>query len=80
MTNELKTLSMEQLRDQWRELYSEVQKPSCPREIVLAFDAVTDEMDLRPDRFGGSAIYCMGPDDEPEGAYWDQPPGSEWGA
>ncbi|MFE6228940.1 hypothetical protein [Cellulosimicrobium sp. NPDC057862] len=47
MTEDLAALPDDELHSRWREHYAKVQEPGCPRAIVLAFDALTDERDRR---------------------------------
>jgi hypothetical protein len=47
MTEDLTTLTDDELHTRRRALYQQVQQPGCPREVVLEYDALTDERDRR---------------------------------
>ncbi|SDG21187.1 hypothetical protein SAMN04487781_4019 [Cellulosimicrobium cellulans] len=47
MNEDLTTLTDDELQARRRALYALVQEPGCPRDVVLAFDAVTDEHQRR---------------------------------
>lgn len=83
MTDDLSTLTDDELRERRRALRGQVEQPGCPREVVLEFDALTDETDRRR---GGittrldRAVCVLTDETFPVDAYDDQPPGPEWGA
>ncbi len=83
MTNDLTTLTDEQVRERHDALYWRVQEAGCPREVVLAFDALTDERDRREGDVLSrldDAVCVLTDDDFPDEEMHDQPPGPEWGA
>jgi len=47
MTEDLTTLTDDELQALRHALYAQVQEPGCSRDVVLAFDAVTDEHQRR---------------------------------
>ena len=80
MTEDLTALPDDELHARRRALYAQVQEAGCPGDIVLAFNALTDEHDRRRGDIRSRldrAIVCGSGDIEQE---WDQPPGPEWGA
>ncbi|UKJ63954.1 hypothetical protein H1Q78_00160 [Cellulosimicrobium cellulans] len=74
---DLATLTDDEIRNRYGVLYARVQQAGCPRDVVLAFDAVSDELgrrqEIRPSPIVCSVEYS---DEETD----DQPPGPEWGA
>jgi hypothetical protein len=74
---DLATLNYDELREQYGALYREVQQAGCPRDVVLAFDAVSDELDRREETRPSPVVCTLEYSDE---EIDDQPPGPEWGA
>lgn len=79
MTSDLSTLSDTELRARWLTLHDQVEQAGCPRDVVLAYNAVDDELFARIDT---EPPVCSLP--MPEGHsfedVWEQRPGPEWGA
>lgn len=73
------TLSDNELRARLDELYPLTQVAGCPREVVLEYQALEDEVARRPEPEGVRVLSC-GDGEADDGAEWDQPPGPEWGA
>lgn len=74
---DLATLPDDEIHERYRTLYGQVQRAGCTREVVLALDAVNDEI-ARREEIKPSPIICTleHSDEETD----DQPPGPEWGA
>ncbi len=74
---DLAPLTDEEIHQQYGTLYAQVQQAGCPRGVVLAFDAVSDELDRREEIRPSTVICSLEHSDEETD---DQPPGPEWGA
>ncbi len=74
---DLASLTDDEIHDRYGTLYAQVQQAGCPRDVVLAFDAVSDELDRREELKPSPVICSLEYSDEEMD---DQPPGPEWGA
>ena len=83
MTDDLTTLTDDEVRERHHALFWKVQEAGCPREVVLEFDALTDEFDRRRGDITARldrAVCVLTDDAFPDEEIHDQPPGPEWGA